>query len=366
MGRVEWVDADNRFVAYLDNLQDRFPTIRLHLKVPTAFRGVNDDDLFLDLQDQLVLRPYQSNSLLLSINPTLCEVIVHVENFWCENESGGNSGLPIRRGTAYVSGSVDAYKRLSGIKDKRFTQKGNRTQAGNGRARAGAGKARALQGTGSIRGFTQTLQGGIKLRRMRKHANIGTASDEQVEIVSWWVCIDYSKTHLFHCKADPKCTPRSGAVAAFTNPTCLKMDALCLERQADNTYDKNAISVVCRDGHVVGYVPREIAMCLAPALDAGIIVVAGVGVYSEQPIATGAVAGTEIAAGAVAGTDTGTAATPKKPSTRFLIWFRVDRVAGFTSISSNPGEILIEKALRAMQRWVPDTEVGSSSNPVER
>ena len=362
MGRVDWVDVDNRFIARLDTLQDRFPAIRLQLRVPAEFKGVDDDDLFLELQETLILRPYKSNSILLGINPTLCEVTVHVENFWCENESGGNSGMPIRRGTACVSGSFDTFKRLSGTKDKRFTHKPV-SKKGTSSAQF-VRKPKALQGTGSIRGFTQVLQGGIKLRRMRKHG-------EQVDATSWWVCIDYSNTHHFHCKSDPKCTPRRGKVAAFTNLTCLGTTELVLKRQADNVHDANAIAVVPPGGErglvgVVGYVPRELAMCLAPALDAGVIVISGKGVYSDQGIAAGAVAGTEIATGAVAGTDTGTAATPKKPSTRFLIWFRVDRVAGFTSVSSAAGEIPVEKALRAMQRWVPDTEVGSSSNPVER
>jgi hypothetical protein len=78
------------------------------------------------------------------------------------------------------------------------------------------------------------------------------------------------------------------------------------------------------------------------------------GIFSDQEIETEAVSGANAEG------------TSKDTASKLLIWFRVDRVEGFTSISSNPGEILIEKALRAMQRWVPDTEVGSSSNPVER
>jgi len=248
-----------------------------------------------------------------------------------------------------VSGSFDTYKRLCGIKDKRFTQ-----TAGT---REGVDKARVLHGTGSIRGFTQLLQGGVKLRRMRKH--VGTASGAQVDTGSWWVCIDYSKTHPHRCKSNPKCTSRCGKVAAFTNPTCLGITGLILERQAGNTHDANAIAVVPSGGgrrlvDVVGYVPRELAMCLAPALDAGVVVISGMGIFSDQEIETEAVSGANAEG------------TSKDTASKLLIWFRVDRVEGFTSISSNPGEILIEKALRAMQRWVPDTEVGSSSNPVER
>ncbi len=57
------------------------------------------------------------------------------------------------------------------------------------------------------------------------------------------------------------------------------------ERDAGNTHDANAIAVVPSGGErglvgVVGYVPRELAMCLAPALDAGVVVISVTGIYS--------------------------------------------------------------------------------------
>lgn len=352
---MNWVDIDNRFIACLDTEQDRFPAIRLQLSVPPSFAHMDDDDLFLPIQEQLILRPYNSNSLVLSINPTLCEVSVCVENFWCDHESGGNSGMPIRRGTAYVSGSLDTYKRLCGTKDRRFTQKPGKNSAQVVQGRAYVKRKQALQGTGSIRGFTQILQGGVKLRRMRKHID-----GDQTRTAFWWVCIDYSKTHHFHCKSDPKCTPRRDKVVAFTNPTCLEVGELILERQAGNIHDQNAIAVVRSEASggvgVVGYVPRELAMCLSPALDAGVIVIAGKGIYTDHTSnksVSGAAAVETATVGAI-------------PTTKLLIWFRVDRVAGVVSTTSVSGDISIEKALGAMQRWVPDTEVSDSSNPVGR
>ena len=44
---------------------------------------------------------------------------------------------------------------------------------------------------------------------------------------------------------------------------------LALRRDAGNVHDANAIAVATADGETLGFVPRELAAELAPALDAG-------------------------------------------------------------------------------------------------
>ncbi len=45
--------------------------------------------------------------------------------------------------------------------------------------------------------------------------------------------------------------------------------ALDLRRDAANVHDANAVAVATGDGELLGYVPRELAAELAPAIDAG-------------------------------------------------------------------------------------------------
>ena len=49
---------------------------------------------------------------------------------------------------------------------------------------------------------------------------------------------------------------------------------MTLEREADNTYDTNAVKVLVNvgdgDKYNMGYIPRDLAAILAPVLDKGI------------------------------------------------------------------------------------------------
>lgn len=42
-----------------------------------------------------------------------------------------------------------------------------------------------------------------------------------------------------------------------------------LQREPDNRYDPNAVAVVTLDGAPAGYLPKVLAACLAPQMDAG-------------------------------------------------------------------------------------------------
>jgi hypothetical protein len=65
------------------------------------------------------------------------------------------------------------------------------------------------------------------------------------------------------------------AGAARHHPEALASDAaapgraLELRRDAGNEHDANAIAVATDDGQLLGFVPRELAAELAPAIDAG-------------------------------------------------------------------------------------------------
>ena len=276
--------------------------MRLELHVPPNSNTTTSDNLFLELQEILFLRPYHPRNAMLALNPSLYEVAVCVDNFWSANESGGNSGRPIRRGTVYVTGESEALRRLRGDKDTRFTRRG-----------AGFGNS---DGSG-VRGLTHTLQGQIKLRRMRTQELSSTTV-----FTTRWVCVDYSTTHVFYCTAAPKCALRSGREPAVVNNTCLHLDELYLERKHDNIHDANAIAVVCKSsGRLVGFVPREIAACLAPGLDDGIVTASRKGVYSDVEV----------------GGD---------PHHR--VWFRIDAGVGVEAGG------LLRKNLDAIPWWVQD------------
>jgi hypothetical protein len=223
-----------------------------------------EEDLFIPIQEVILLQPYKPGNAMLVANPSLYEVSVRVDNFWSAHQSGGNSGRPVRRGVMYVSGEIEDLQRLRGNKDKRFTSR---------QLRPGGTDA------SGVRGLQHILQGAINLRRLRTFELPSIAN-----FSSKWVCVDYSTTHKFHCKAIPKCKVRDGREAAVVNADCFKRDNLFLRRQFYNVHDKNAIAVVHQLSGIetiVGFVPRELAACLAPAMDTGIISITSTGVYSE-------------------------------------------------------------------------------------
>jgi hypothetical protein len=106
------------------------------------------------------------------------------------------------------------------------------------------------------------------------------------------------------------------------NNTCLHLDELYLERKHDNIHDANAIAIVCKSsGRLVGFVPREIAACLATAIDDGIVTASRKGVYSHVEV----------------GGD---------PHHR--VWFRIDAGVGVDAGG------LLRKNLDAIPWWVQD------------
>jgi hypothetical protein len=280
-----------------------------------------DENLFIELGEVIILRPYLPKNAMLTVNPHLFEVSVSVDNFWCEGESGGNSGRIVRRGTAYVSGETDTLRRLRGEKDTRFTARGN---YGGKR-----GATRTNADASGVRGLTQKLQGGINIRRMRtKEVESGDRFDSR------WVCIDYTATHKFHCTAEPRCVLRKGKQAAVMNPCCFNRSDLYLVRDKENKHDSNAISVVCRHlgiNEVVGFVPRELASCLSPAIDTLSIMIDGDGIYTD---------------------------TPSKGESRNRVWFRVDHLHVGNGGSD---DYLVKDKLCAIPWWVVDTSAQTSA-----
>jgi hypothetical protein len=317
--QVQWMDSGFRFLARVSQLQDNPPFVRMDLSVPTAtqmcthneIQTIPDEDLFIPIQEVILLQPYNPGNAMLMANPSLYEVAVRVDNFWSDHQSGGNSGRPVRRGTMYVSGEVEALKRLRGQTDKRFTSR---------QARPGG-----ADGSG-VRGLIHTLEGNINLRRLR---TFELSSIERFS--SKWVCIDYSATHIFHCPANPKCTRRSAREPPVLNIDCFRATNLFLQRQWDNVHDKNALAVVSRLSGLdktVGFVPRELAACLAPALDACVVSVNREGVYSDVDVSG---------------------------DKHHRVWFCVVQTAGGCGVEGGVKEHSLQAGLRAIPWWVVDT-----------
>jgi HIRAN domain len=320
---IEWVDSRSRFLASVCTLQDCPPFVRMELRVPGASDSFStdgcidthlEDNLFIELQEILLLRPYIPHNAMLTANPHLYEISVCVDNFWSMGESGGNSGRVVRHGTVYVSGDAEALRRLRGEKDTRFTANGQRARRRGGE--------RTNADTSGVRGLTHKLQGGIGIRRMRTKEL--KSSDD---FGSRWVCIDYTATHMFHCSAEPRCVLRKGKQAPVMNPCCCNRSDLYLVRQRDNKHDTNAIAVVYQQSgrrEVVGFVPRELASCLAPAMDIFAVMTDAEGIYTD---------------------------TPTKGDARNRVWFRVDgRHAG----DGGPDSYLVNDKLQAIPWWVAD------------
>lgn len=263
----EWTDSENRFRALVSPHQDCCTLVRLELRVPYNEHNcttMTEDNLFLGVQEKICLRPYLPANGMLAHNPNLCEVIVRVDNFWCANESGGNGGRPIRRGTACVSGDADALERLRGETGKRFTGK-------------------IAHKWGGVRGLKHVLENGecngLHLGRMRA----AELAAQSTFTGTRWLCVDYSETPPFHCKSIPRCSFRKGGLSAYTDPNC-KPVHLYLHRDSGNIHDPNAVAVVQQERVVVGFLARELAACIAPAMDAGVIEVAGPGLYSKTDL----------------------------------------------------------------------------------
>jgi hypothetical protein len=315
---VEWIDSQSRFVASVSKLQDSPPLVRMEIRVPRVSDSFSvdnhidthlEDNLFIQLQDIITLRPHLPHNTMLAVNPHLYEVQVRVDNFWAGHESGGNSGRSVRRGTVYVTGDAEGLRRLRGEKDTRFTAKS-------------AGQRHINTDGSGVRGLTHKLAGGVDIRRMRTKE---LKADENFG--SRWVCIDYSATHVFHCTSTPKCALRSGKRTTEINPRCFGRSDLYLVRDNGNEHDNNAIAVVCQSSanrEVVGFIPRELASCLAPAMDAFVITMDTAGVYSDPPPAG---------------------------DTRNRVWFSVhSHHAG----NGDPESYLINEKLQAIPWWVTD------------
>jgi hypothetical protein len=322
---MQWIDSHSRFLARVSNVQDCPPFVRMEVRIPEEshdmHRGVDlhesvlENNLYIELEEVLVMRPYLPHNAMLAVNPTLYEVTVFVDNFWCIKESGGNSGRPVRKGTIYVRGETEMLRRLRGEKDTRFTAKG--------KSRGGRTATRTNADASGVRGLTQKLQGDISIRRMRTKE---LQSGESFE--SRWVCIDYTATHKFHCKAEPRCVLRQGKQSACMNPSCFNRPDLYLVRDKDNEYDKNAIAIVCRTSgliQVVGFVPKELACCLAPAMDTFSVMTDTDGIYSD---------------------------VPSKGDARHKVWFRVD---GRSTGNGGPDDYLVNEKLGAIPWWTIDT-----------
>jgi hypothetical protein len=323
--QIQWVDTDFRFLAKVSVQQDNPPFVRMDISVPTVAQTsvhdsahvVSEEDIFIPIQEVILLHPYQPGNAMLLANPSLYEVAVRVDNFWSASQSGGNSGRPVRHGTMYVSGEVEVLQRLLGQKDKRFTSRQSRPGG--------------VDGSG-VRGLTHILQGGINLRRLRTFERSSVAAFH-----SKWVCIDYSITHRFHCLATPKCTLRSGREPSVVNMQCFKRGNLVLKRQWDNVHDKNAIAIVSQGlgtDTIVGFAPRELAACLAPAMDALVASVNTKGVYSEIDVAG---------------------------DKCHRVWFCVKTGNCIGGVEQHS----IQAGLRAIPWWVVDTDTGGNPSSVE-
>jgi hypothetical protein len=312
--QAQWIDSESRFLARVSVEQDCPPFIRLDISVPRdTYNGsdgemgeIPDDNIFIALHDVLLLRPYNKHNAMLTANPSLHEVAVTVDNFWSTHESGGNSGHTVRRATIYVSGDTETLGRLCGDKNTALVSKQSK--------RGGTDKS-------GIRGLSHVLQGPINLRRLRTKDSAFVTNN-----TSRWVCIDYSPTHHLYCTAHPICQIKDGLVPVFTNSGCLHPENLFLKRIFDITDDTNAIAIVQQSSgnKIVGFIPPELAACLAPAMDASVVTISKKGVYSE-----------------------------KDPRDRHhRVWFCVNIEKG----RLNSVDILLIDKLRAISWWVSDTD----------
>jgi HIRAN domain len=316
---IEWIDSRSRFLASVCTLQDCPPFVRMELRVPGVSEGLStgdslEDNLFIELQEVLLLRPYVPHNAMLVANPHLYEISVCVDNFWSMGESGGNSGRVVRHGTVYVSGDQEALRRLRGEEGTRFTASG---QYGGQR-----GGERTNADTSGVRGLTHKLQGGVYIRRMRTKEL--KSSDD---IGSRWVCIDYTATHMSHCRAEPRCVLRDGEQAPAMNPFCCNRPDLYLVRDRGNRHEPNAIAVVYQPSgrrEVVGFVPRELAACLAPAIDTFAVTTDAAGIYTDAPT---------------------------RGDARNRVWFRVD---GQHAGDGGPDSCTVNDKLQAIPWWVTD------------
>jgi len=270
MSQNVWIDSLNRFVALVDKRQEHPPEICIQLQVlPSqvlpSFGNEYGDDLFLDIQEVLVLKHHKHG-----------EVTLHVQNFWPTRESGGNNGRPIHRGTAFVSGGSDAYPIMYGSIDV------DDTDGGNKRLKTNPVKTPALVGSWYARGPTQILSEGITLIRLHRHDEWQFFNPILDDTASRWLCIEYAETHPLHCHSHPKCKHRYFKTPAFTNPDCFQKHGIYLERNVRGGHDSNAIAVMCSEPvpGVVGFVRPDLALCIAPALDANVLTITGNGFYS--------------------------------------------------------------------------------------
>ena len=320
--RMKWVDSEFRFFVTVSSKQDFPPLVRIDMSAPSCHTGDIylglEDNLFIPLQEIIVLRPYQPRNLMLSINPSLYEVHVCVQNFWSRSESGGNSGRCIRRATAYVSGDTQALKSLSGETDTKFTK---------------ASKGSLNGDQSGVKGLEHTLMGGIHIRRFRKsEVSSGGSLSSTGKYSRRWICIDYSKTHPTYCSAIPACVNPSTEQVACLNPICLNKGNLFLKRIHTTPEEKNTIAVVVgRSGPTIGLVSSELSTCLASCIDNGIIKVDGSGIYSEVPI---------------------------KGPAHHRVWFRVDGgVPGLDDIR----EQMLQESLSVIPWWV-ERDVGKTDS----
>ena len=322
--QLRWVDSELRFVARLSSgagegqggvvvcLDVRRPTAALasRLGVPAAGGGGHaggvaddEDDLYLEVGETLRLRPCGPRQDLRAPPAAAAsphEVTVRVEAFWSSHESGGNHGCAVRAGSVAVLGDTAALGRLRG--DHAAPQ---HDEPGGGRVRDASG----------VHGAAHALVGGISLRRMRRGAAAEAAAagpGAAVFAAPRWVCVDYTATHARYCPADPRCSSSSRS----SSRACASRGGLTLRWQTHNEHDENAIEVLAPpmpDGAagsraLVGFVPRELAACLSPALRRGSVRVSGVGVYSAPAAAA--------AADAASTTTTTT-------NVRYRVWFQV-------------------------------------------
>jgi hypothetical protein len=338
---VLWADRDLRFLASVNFEEKGTVLLRLDLRCPTAAQagvvGVDtavaeaEDDFYLDVGALLQLRPYEPRHSMLALVASQHEVVVRVETFWSGQESGGNSGRAVRRGTVFVSGETAALRSLRGEQDVPRTR---------------LSAAERNRDASGVRGVAHSLVGGITLRRVhRAEAASGAA------LAARWVCVDYTSTHARYCQAVPRChgrpafgkshDSRSTSTSSHRNGSaCLEREGLTLLCDSHNEHDANAIQVMApalRGGvpEMVGFVPRALAACLSPALRGGLVRVSGAGVHSA-PIVP------RVPPGGVP------AAAP-----RFRVWFQVVPALGAASgaaLSAHGSEIM--QTLELVPWWV--------------
>jgi len=121
----KWVDSRKRFHVLVSKVQSSPPWVKIDItsippkrvtknglpEVVDTVSGVVDD-LYLFQQESIELNRINPHTKKKKSLDEAVYVQVQVEEFWSATQSGGNHGRPVRRGSAFVSGSSEAMRIL--------------------------------------------------------------------------------------------------------------------------------------------------------------------------------------------------------------------------------------------------------------